>query len=114
MTTVLEEKTIDELMNAYANSLKMELGNNLKAVILYGSCARGEHEIGSDMDVFVLVDNDDKVVVDIIDKLAIQADWDYDTLMVCTIRTVDVYTKYYHETLYQEIRKEGKVYYGAA
>ena len=101
-------------MTVYANNLKKELGSNLKAVILYGSCARGDHEVGSDIDVFVLLKDASKGDIDIIDKLSIELDWSYDTLIACTIRSADVYSKYYYETLYQNIRREGRVYYGAA
>ena len=114
MRTLFSKEAIDEIMTVYVNNLKVELGSNLKAVILYGSCDRGDYEVGSDIDVFIILQDASKEAIDMIDKLSIRLDWDYDTLIACTIRSADIYNKYYYETLYQNIRREGKVYYGAA
>ena len=101
-------------MTAYTNNLKAELGDNLKAVILFGSCVREEHDIGSDMDIFILVTETDKKTVESIRRVSRKYEWDYDTLMPCITRSVSHYNKYYWETIFQSIRKEGWVYYGAA
>ena len=60
MLTLLADTEIDKLMTEYGSALKEGITDNLKAVVLYGSCARGEHEVGSDIDVFVLVNTIEK------------------------------------------------------
>jgi len=114
MLTRFDRETIDELMTAYSDSLKRELGNNLLAVILYGSCARNDHEIGSDIDVFVLVQHLNEDVMHLIHSLSDKIDWNYDTLISNTIRSADMFNKYKTDTLYSRIMQEGRVFYGAA
>jgi predicted nucleotidyltransferase len=111
---ILDKKTIDELMMAYVDILKAELGDNLKTVVLYGSCARGEQEIGSDIDVFILVQEANSENIKLIRSLSDKLDWQYDTLISNTIRSLDVYNKYKNDTLYRNIRQEGRVYYATA
>ena len=114
MLTLFSQETIDNIMALYVDGLKTELGDNLKAVVLYGSCARGDHEIGSDIDVFVLVNNNDNDVIETIRRIASRLNWDYDTVMSNTICSAYKYNRFYYETLFQNIRQEGKAYYGAA
>ena len=114
MLTLLETSIIDKIMVEYKDALYAELRDNLKAVVLYGSCARGDYEIGSDIDVFVLVQNDKKETKEAIHRISHKFDLKYDTLIACTIRNVDFYTRYYQETLYQNIRREGRIFYGVA
>ena len=67
MLKPLNQKTIDEIMTQYTVNLKEKLSDNLLAVMLYGSCARGDHVIGSDVDVFILVKEIDCNVKDLKD-----------------------------------------------
>ena len=105
---------IDELMVKYTESLREALGDNLKAVVLYGSCARGDNDEHSDIDVLVLVEDDDRSAKDSISRLESNHCLDYDATLCSTIRSFAWYTKYYHEPLYQNIRQEGHTYYGVA
>jgi predicted nucleotidyltransferase len=83
-------------------------------VILFGSCARGDHEVGSDIDVFILVREKNIDTVKLINSLSDSIDWKYDTLIANIIRSCDIYDQYKNDSLYMRIRQEGKVYYGAA
>lgn len=114
MLTLFDKETIDELMSNYVDSLISELGNNLKAVILYGSCARGDYELGSDIDVFVLVQDASQEVIQLIRYLSDKIDWNYDTLISNTIRSFDKFNRFRNDTLYTHILQEGRVYYGEA
>lgn len=58
------EKTTDEklrkILQEVEELLKSVYGNRLKAVILYGSVARGTQTEDSDIDIMVLVDGTDE------------------------------------------------------
>jgi predicted nucleotidyltransferase len=105
---------INEMMTAYVDSLSTALHGNLGRVVLYGSCARGDHEVGSDIDVLILVKDSSRDVIDLIQRISDKIDWQYDTLISNTVRSFDSYEKGRQESLYMNIKKEGKVYYGEA
>ena len=114
MLSLFTQETIDEIMTAYTADLKEALGDNLKAVVLFGSCARGEHEVGSDIDTFVMVENENKAIREAVHEISHKYSWDYDTVMFSFLRSREHYNKSYWETVFQLIRKEGVVYYGKA
>ena len=114
MLTLFNAKMIDELMTTYVKGLVAGLGDNLNSVTLFGSCARGDHEVGSDIDVFILVRDKNPDTVKLINSLSDSIDWQYDTLIANIIRSCDMYDQYKNDSLYSRIRQEGKVYYGAA
>ena len=47
---------IQELLNLYRQQLQNISGEHLKKIILYGSYARGDFKINSDIDIMILVD----------------------------------------------------------
>jgi predicted nucleotidyltransferase len=50
----------------FVEILKRNLKNRLKKIILFGSYARGDSNKGSDYDMLVIVDKNDKVIQDIV------------------------------------------------
>ena len=49
----------DDALNYALNALKKsEVKNSIHAVYLYGSCARGEQKLGSDIDLYVELNED--------------------------------------------------------
>ena len=52
------------LLQQYTEQLKMIYGGHLKAVILYGSYARGDFHADSDIDIMILLDIDDMEIKD--------------------------------------------------
>lgn len=55
-------KTMEEILNQYTNKIYEIYGKNLKKVILYGSYARGDFNVNSDIDIMILVDlSDDEI-----------------------------------------------------
>ena len=52
------------LLQQYTERLKMVYGRHLKAVILYGSYARGDFRADSDIDIMILLDIDDMEIKD--------------------------------------------------
>ena len=112
MLTLFSAEMLHEIMTAYTDSLKTALGDNLIAVVLFGSCARGDYELYSDTDVFILVHEETEEVREAVLKASVKYNWDYEMGIVGFEYTIEHYNRYYYETLFQNIRKEGKVYYG--
>ncbi|MDO5151343.1 MAG: nucleotidyltransferase domain-containing protein [Oscillospiraceae bacterium] len=48
--------TINDLLRQYVEEVKKIYGQHLKAVILYGSYARGDYREDSDIDIMILLD----------------------------------------------------------
>jgi predicted nucleotidyltransferase len=53
-----DEQELKTILDRVASHSRREFGDSLREVILYGSCARGEAQSESDVDVMVLVDSD--------------------------------------------------------
>lgn len=53
----MTEEKIQEVVKLFAEEAKMIYGKALRKVILYGSCARGDFEQDSDIDIMVLLDS---------------------------------------------------------
>lgn len=50
---------VNELLKKYVEEIKRIYGQHLKAVILYGSYARGDYRKDSDIDIMILLDIED-------------------------------------------------------
>lgn len=48
--------TVNDLLQQYVNNIKSIYGQHLRAVILYGSYARGDYREDSDIDIMILLD----------------------------------------------------------
>ena len=53
------ESTINSILEKYTKELINIYGEHLKIVILYGSYARGDNTIDSDIDIMILLDISD-------------------------------------------------------
>jgi predicted nucleotidyltransferase len=56
--TVMNEETLRDVLRKLKNGLSEILKDRLEDVYLYGSQARGEARIGSDIDVIIVLDGD--------------------------------------------------------
>ena len=52
----MTEEKIREVVSKFAEEAKYIYGSKLRSMILYGSCARGDFEKDSDIDILVLLD----------------------------------------------------------
>ena len=106
--TVESIRTVVEQLAAEMNRTFRE---NLKRVILYGSCARGDFSSDSDIDVLILLDipQEDlpvarRKIMDMADKL----DWDYEVVLAPVGQTYQIFDRYRNASIfYQNIEKEG-------
>lgn len=53
---LISKKNLQIVLNKVTEEMKLVFGDKLKAVLLYGSYARGDFNEESDIDIFVLVD----------------------------------------------------------
>ena len=65
----IEDLRLKELLHELKNELEKVFGEKLKKVIVYGSYARGESDEGSDLDIMVLVDMNEKEIKNERDKV---------------------------------------------
>ncbi len=57
---------MDEITQQFAALVRQRLKDHIKKVILFGSHARGDFTEGSDYDVLVVVDQNNKITQDIV------------------------------------------------
>lgn len=105
------------ILEALANSLKGIYGSKLKAVILYGSVAKGTSVPDSDIDIMVLVDTDAEELKQYEDDLCdVSSDYALEYLKVFSIMDV-CYAEFqkWKQVLpfYRNVDAEGVVIYAA-
>ena len=108
--SVTEEK-IKEIVERFTAEAKRIYGTSLRNVILYGSCARGDFQHDSDIDIMVLLDIpqekiniERKKILEVSDRL----DWDYDVVLTPVFQNYQLYQKYMPVSkYYQNVQKEG-------
>ena len=103
---------------AFAAEVKRVYGTAFDEMILYGSCAWGDFEADSDIDILILLDvpreaisHEQSKIFPISDKL----DWEYDVVLTPVLQSSQVYRKYKNVScFYQNIEKEGvKIAWGS-
>ncbi len=116
----MEQIRSDQLKNMLqelSELLRQAYGDKLRAVILYGSVARGTQTEGSDIDIMVLVDGDDAVLRSFWDKLSdVSTEMALKYLEVFSI--IDVSYQEYNDwknvsPFYRNVSEEGVVLYAA-
>lgn len=116
MDTIKDEQ-MKKILSELAELLKQVYGDKLKAVILYGSVARGNEDEDSDVDVMVLVDGNNLDLKKYDDKLSeVSTDISLKYLKVFSI--IDVSYQEYRDwrnvsPFYKNVSEEGVVLYAA-
>ena len=116
MEKIADEK-LREILQEMGELLKSVYGNRLKAVILYGSVARGTQTEDSDIDVMILVDGTDEQLREYNERLSdISTELALKYVKVFSI--IDVKYQEYQEwktvsPFYKNVDQEGVVVYVA-
>ena len=105
------EEKIKAVVAQFAKEAEKIYGTVLRAVILYGSCARGDFADDSDIDVMVLLDVaqeeigiERKKILDVSDQI----DLEYDVVLAPVIQSWRLYNRYMAVScFYQNVQKEG-------
>lgn len=99
---------LQAILHTVTDAAKERYGEQLQSVILYGSYARGDQDADSDIDVFVLVDTEDRPspFCDVVASLLLQ----YGVLVSIVVKNRTQFEKY-KDVLpyYQAVLKEGIV-----
>lgn len=107
----MTEEKIREVVDKFAQEAKKIYGTKLQEIILYGSCARGDFDSDSDIDILILLNvppdsigSERKRILDISDQL----DLDYDVVLAPVIQNYALYQKYIPVSVfYQNVEREG-------
>lgn len=107
----MDTEKIKLVTKQFALEVKKLYGDSLRDIILYGSCARGDFEKDSDIDIMVLLDIPQeqigkarKKLLDISDRL----DLDNDVVLSPVIQNYRLYKQYMPVSVfYQNVQKEG-------
>lgn len=86
---------------------------SLKAVVLYGSCAREDYDDESDIDLLVLLDTTPNKLPEARNKMrpiADTLDMKYDVVISAVIQSYDIYNEYKEASgFYKNVEKEGVI-----
>ena len=109
----MNKKMIDSAMKDLAAEAKNIYGEKLKEVILFGSCARGDFEDDSDVDIMILLDVPRSEVEEVNRKMdpvisRLDKKYEYELLFSPIVQSYSEFN-YWIEALpfYQNVRKEG-------
>ena len=109
----MNKQMIDNAMKDIAAEAKNIYGEKLKEVILFGSCARGDFEDDSDVDVMILLDVPRSEVEEADHKMdpvisRLDKKYEYELLFSPIVQSYSEFN-YWIEALpfYQNVRKEG-------
>ena len=109
----MNKQMIDDAMKDIAAEAKNIYGEKLKEVILFGSCARGDFQDDSDVDIMILIDvpkNEIDAADNKMDPVISRLDekYDYELLFAPIVQSYSEFN-YWIEALpfYKNVRKEG-------
>ncbi len=106
-----------ELIDEYVEDVKDLFGEHLRAVILFGSYARGDFREDSDVDIMILIDFDDNETERYREKLS-ELNYDYldkyGIFIQCIVKNEAFFNNWIQNyPFYNIVNKEGKRLYAA-
>jgi uncharacterized protein (UPF0332 family)/predicted nucleotidyltransferase len=102
-----DAKVKDEILAIFVQSIRNQLDDRLKQVILFGSRARGDHTPDSDYDCLVVLDEISPEVKDIIDEIAGELLYRYNTVFSIFPISEKKYRQQTYDPLLMNVRREG-------
>ena len=104
---------IQELLKMYRQQLESVAGTQIKKIILFGSYARGDFKINSDIDIMILVESSDSGMKECEDKIydvTYDFNCEYNTEIMPVVQDMSHFD-YWKEAymFYRNIEKEGVV-----
>jgi predicted nucleotidyltransferase len=99
------KRDIEDLLEKLRDELGLAVGSNLEQVVLYGSCARGDEEPDSDLDVLVVLRESSQSERERIHRVAYKLMWDCEFSPLISLNIID-------REHYQLLREAGTSYLG--
>lgn len=96
-----------EAIFAFLARLKTDYGGYIDRTILFGSKARGESRVESDIDLLVTIKEEDRVVRRDILRLGARVSLEYDVLLNILVMSAESWEAHRGFTLYNNIQREG-------
>lgn len=110
------QSRIDNIIKQFVENVSELLGDRLKKVILFGSYARGDYDINSDIDIMILTDLDDEELAKYrikIRDLAYDLEFENDMIISPVIRNIEKYNNRINIIpFYMNVQKEGVIIHG--
>ena len=107
---------IDNALKDLSKEAKDVYGNKLKEIILFGSCARGDYESDSDVDIMILLDVPAESVPQEMSRISpvihnLDQKYEYELLFAPIVQSYDMFNYWLDVTpFYQAVRNEGVRY----
>lgn len=110
--------TMQSQLERYVEEIKKIYGVHLKAVILYGSYARGDYRVDSDVDIMILVDLTDQELKEHRHELS-DMTYDFNEEYDLDVKPIAKSDDHFHKWVaaypfYKNVKEEGVILYGAA
>lgn len=110
------EEDIKNITSEVSEELIKLFGGKIERIILYGSYARGDYTLESDVDIMILLNCDQKEITKRrkeINKIASRIGLKNDIMVSLLARNyVDYENQMRYQPFYQNIEKEGRKIYG--
>ncbi len=109
----MTEEKMQRVIKEYILEAKRQFGVSLKAIILFGSCARGDFNRESDIDLLVLLDTHPEQLSEARNRMrstADKLDLKYDVVISAVFQNYDIFREYKEASgFYKNIEKEGVI-----
>ena len=107
---------IDNILQQFLMEVSKLIGDRLKKIILYGSYARGDYDINSDIDIMILTDFNEQEISEYrmkIRELACELEIENDIIISPIVRNIEKYNNRINIIpFYMNVQKEGVVLRG--
>lgn len=108
---------LNGILKRYVDDVHMLYGDRLKAVILYGSYARGDFEPNSDVDIMILVEMTEQEISEKgrqLSDVTFEYNFDHDLVIMPIVKNEDHFNKWLRAyPFYYNVKKEGVELYAA-
>ena len=109
----MNDLLIQQVVKLYTEAARQIYGSILHEVILFGSCARGDYDSESDIDLMVLLNATPEEIPALRQKMRTTAnalDLEYDCVISATFQSRQVFEQYKPASMfYQNIEREGQL-----
>ena len=110
--------TIDRILSLFVEKTIQQYGGHIKKIILYGSYARGDFRVDSDIDIMVLVDYPRESISDVdsgLSDIGYDLSYDNDFIEISTLmQNEDFFNKWVSAyPFYKNVSSEGVELYAA-